>query len=93
MSSESRVRLHAIILGRVQGVGFRWATTDRADELGVGGFARNLDDGSVEVEAEGSPDQVAELAQWLERGPRWAHVESVDSHEIPATGEHTFRIA
>lgn len=92
MSNDARRRFRAIVHGRVQGVGFRWATKDRAEELTLAGFARNLDDGCVEVEAEGDAERVEALRRWLEHGPRWARVDAVDTTEVPVTGEREFRI-
>ena len=62
------VRLTAWVTGRVQGVGFRWWTRARALELGLSGWARNLDDGRVEVVAEG-PREHAEALLAALRGP------------------------
>ena len=59
-------RIHAVVAGRVQGVGFRYATRSRALELGLVGFARNLDDGTVEIEAEGSDDALSQFRRWLD---------------------------
>jgi len=58
----------------VQGVGFRWFTAREAQGLGLGGFVRNLGDGSVEVEAEGERGAVEELIAALKVGPRSADV-------------------
>jgi acylphosphatase len=55
------VRLTAWVTGHVQGVGFRWWTRARALELGLAGWARNLDDGRVEVVAEGARPQAEAL--------------------------------
>ena len=71
-----------VVRGRVQRVRFRAATRRKALELGVHGFARNLDDGAVEVLAMGSRDAVQSLAQWLAKGPPLARVDSID--EWPA---------
>lgn len=65
------------IYGRVQGVGFRYFTWREAEKLGLCGFVRNRGDGSVEVVAQGSEVQLAQLAQWLQKGPRTAKVERV----------------
>jgi acylphosphatase len=66
--AEGPVRLTAWVSGRVQGVGFRWWTRDQADRLGLAGYARNLDDGRVEVVAEGPAADCRELLARL-RGP------------------------
>ncbi|WP_226569591.1 acylphosphatase [Mangrovibacter yixingensis] len=68
----------AWVHGRVQGVGFRYSTQYEAKKLGVTGYARNMDDGSVEVLACGEPGAVDTLINWLKAGgPRSARVEKV----------------
>jgi len=82
-----RIAKHVRVRGTVQGVAFRWYTKERARELGLAGWVQNLDDGSVEVWAEGAPSAVDELVRWLAHGPpaaRVANVEVVD--ETPAGG-------
>jgi acylphosphatase len=83
----SPMRLKAVIKGEVQGVGFRWAVQRQAGQLGLTGYAENLPDGSVRVEAEGAPDRLDQFEDFLREGPRWAEVESLDSERTPATGE------
>lgn len=68
----------AWVHGRVQGVGFRYSTQHEAKRLGLTGYAKNLDDGSVEVLICGEQDKVEELIAWLKAGgPRSAQVERV----------------
>jgi acylphosphatase len=86
MSSQA-MRLKAVVKGEVQGVGFRWAVQRQAGELGLTGYAENLPDGSVRVEAEGDPDRLDQLEAFLHQGPHWAEVASLDSQRAPATGE------
>ena len=74
MTAATRFVVH----GRVQGVGFRWATREQAVGLGLVGTVRNLADGSVRVEASGSNEAMAALADWLGHGPRWASVTHVE---------------
>ncbi len=62
----------AWVHGRVQGVGFRYTTQHEATRLGLTGYARNLDDGSVEVLACGEAEQVEKLIAWLKAGGRAA---------------------
>jgi acylphosphatase len=81
------LRLRAVVRGEVQGVGYRWAVQRQASRLGLTGYAENLPDGSVRVEAEGSPEQLDELEAFLRGGPRYAEVDSLDSERIAATGE------
>jgi acylphosphatase len=70
-----------MIHGRVQGVGFRYYVERAARQLSLTGYARNLDDGGVEVYAAGPPDKIAELAGLLRIGPRWAEVRAVEERE------------
>ena len=60
------------VYGRVQGVGFRYSTQAQAQQLGLTGYARNLDDGSVEVLACGDNAQLEQLLAWLKAGGRAA---------------------
>lgn len=82
MSSGKSARLYHV-RGRVQGVGFRYFVEHSASELGLAGWVRNRDDGSVEVYAIGSAAQLSELAGLLWKGPRWAEVRGVDEAEAP----------
>lgn len=68
--------------GRVQGVFYRQSTANRALQLGLRGYARNLADGRVEVLVVGEPDRVAELLLWLWRGPPAARVTEVLVEEL-----------
>ena len=69
------------VRGRVQGVGFRYFVERAARELSLTGYARNLDDGRVEVYAAGPVDKISQLAGLLRVGPRWAEVRGVDEQE------------
>lgn len=80
------------VQGRVQGVGFRQGCCRRAQELGLSGWVRNQPDGSVEVEAEGPPQRLAELLLWCEKGPLQARVSSLGTTRIAATGSDWFEI-
>jgi len=73
-------------------VGFRSACSRRALDLGVKGWVRNLRDGSVEVEVEGTPRAIAELRAWCEQGPPGAQVRSVRPSQMPATGNDWFEV-
>lgn len=66
------------VQGKVQGVCFRAGTREQALQLGLRGYARNLDDGSVEVLAIGSDDAIRQLERWLWQGPPHADVAAVD---------------
>jgi len=73
-------RIHAVVRGRVQGVGFRASAAHEARRLGLRGWVRNLFDGTVEVLAAGEDAAVDGLAAWLKQGPRGAHVTGLDIH-------------
>jgi acylphosphatase len=79
-------RLHAVVHGDVQGVGFRYFVQRKARALGLAGWVRNNDDGTVEVVAEGMPDALTELERALGEGPRMARVSRVDARRSEATG-------
>jgi acylphosphatase len=70
-----------IVSGRVQGVGFRFFVQHKATALGLKGWARNLDDGRVEVYAAGTEDRLEDLAAALHVGPRMADVRGVEQRE------------
>src|SRR5438477_5661605 len=82
-----------VVRGRVQGVGFRWFVEREAHLLGIAGWVRNNSDGSVEVLAMGTRDQLAGLRSRLQQGPRAARVDNVEESESqPLAGVRTFRI-
>ena len=82
-----------VVRGRVQGVGFRWFVEREAQMLGIAGWVRNNYDGSVEVLASGTREQLAQLRERLQVGPRAARVDQVDETEAPPVkGLKTFRI-
>ncbi|HEX7599775.1 MAG TPA: acylphosphatase [Polyangia bacterium] len=75
--SEENRRLHAVVRGVVQGVGFRATTYDEARRLGLAGWVRNRVDGSVEVLAEGPTPKLKLFLAYLHRGPLGARVTGV----------------
>jgi len=82
-----------IVRGRVQGVGFRWFVEREAHILGIAGWVRNNHDGSVEVLAQGTRDQLSGLHSRLREGPRAARVDAVEVSEAsPVAGTNSFRI-
>ena len=86
------IRRRLIISGDVQGVFFRDSTRERARSAGVAGWARNRDDGAVEVVLEGSPEAVEQVERFCRTGPRHADVESVDAHDEEPEGLSGFEI-
>lgn len=82
-----------VVSGRVQGVGFRWFVEREARSIGIGGWVRNTDGGTVEVLASGSDDQLSRLRKALEQGPRAARVDEVQEFEETQEANQTsFRI-
>jgi acylphosphatase len=80
------------VSGSVQGVGFRFFVQHKAAALGLAGWARNLDDGRVEVYASGSPERLSDLAAALHAGPRMAAVRGVEEQEAEPDGACSFSI-
>ena len=74
---ENKVRAHAIIGGRVQGVFFRMETKRAADGFGVSGWVKNRRDGTVEALFEGEQDRVDAVLAWCQEGPAHAQVSGV----------------
>jgi acylphosphatase len=75
--SESRIANRYFVSGRVQGVGYRYFVQDAAEELGIAGYVRNLDDGRVEVLAVGTSGQQMQFRALLKRGPTFSSVSEV----------------
>lgn len=74
------------VIGRVQGVGFRWWTRSLATRLGLSGTVRNLPDGAVVVHARGAEPRLAQLRAELAKGPPGALVDAVDPLPFSADG-------
>jgi acylphosphatase len=75
LMNKVQARVH--IEGMVQGVNYRYATRQKAQELGVNGWVRNLADGTVECLMEGERDKVEALIRWCHQGPPAARVKKV----------------
>ncbi len=86
LSGAGSLRLEAQVFGVVQGVGFRYWTMGTAEELGLTGEVKNLDDGSVALVAEGPEQQVRALLDWLNSGRTPGQVERVEDAFSPAQG-------
>lgn len=86
-----KVRRHIIFHGYVQGVGFRYTACYTARNYGISGWVRNLDDGSVEMEAEGRAMDIDSLVDSLEN-LRWGSVDRIESKNIPVHGDYEFEI-
>lgn len=85
--------MRATVTGTVQGVGFRYSTRDAALRLGVVGWVRNLPNGAVEVLAQGPAQLIDEMIEFLNAGPRYARVSSVEVTETDTDpGRTSFEI-
>ncbi len=84
---ETLKRIRVLVEGRVQGVYYRASTQQQAVSLGVTGWVRNLADGSVEFEAQGSNQQLLHLLDWAKQGPSNAQVTSVTESVIPLVND------
>lgn len=89
--STARSRcVRTFISGRVQGVGFRASTVQKAQKLGLNGWVRNLSDGRVEAIFEGKNTTVEEMLAWCQEGPPTAVVDKVEVEEVEPTGIQGF---
>jgi acylphosphatase len=86
-STKEKQRVHLKIMGRVQGVSFRWYTRDKAEELGISGWVRNMPDGSVELVAEAGKELLNEFVEWCKSGPSLARVDEVSQRWEEGSGE------
>ena len=76
--------IHLIVSGRVQGVFFRANVKNKAIELNLNGYAKNLENGNVEVVAEGDENKINELIEFIKQGPGIAKVENIKiNHKEP----------
>ncbi|MCI4353249.1 MAG: acylphosphatase [Thermoplasmata archaeon] len=80
------IRMRLRFSGRVQGVNFRQFVRNRSVPLQIGGFVRNLPDGTVEAELEGDRRAIEELERALREEHRYAKIDRVDREELPLQG-------
>ncbi len=90
--SDDRETRRYLVSGRVQGVGFRWFVEGEAAQLGITGWVRNRDNGSVEVMATGTREQLNTLHGRLREGPRAARVDEVAVSPAPFLEAKSFGI-
>ena len=81
------------VLGKVQNVGFRFYTKKKAQSIGINGFVKNQNDGSVFAEAEGSSENIDLFIEYCKNGPEWARVDKVNIQEIPFQDYREFKIS
>jgi len=92
MSTEQRNARRFVVSGRVQGVSFRYFTQRKAVEIGVAGWVRNRDDGTVEAQTAGFDEQLDAFETALRQGPPLSRVDRVVVSPAPLSGETGFRI-
>jgi acylphosphatase len=80
--TDQKIGIHCFVSGKVQGVWFRASTQDKAKELDLVGWARNLPDGRVEVLAFGERNKLQQLHEWLKKGPELANVTELTMEEV-----------
>lgn len=83
---------HALVRGRVQGVGFRYAARERARRLGLVGWVRNLADGRVELHVQGGASSLADFEVWLAAGPPGAVIDALEIEDAAAGSFERFEI-
>ncbi len=84
----SKVGVHLIIEGRVQGVGFRYFSQRAGTASDVTGYVRNLSDGNVEIEAEGENQNINNFINIIRNDHPYARVLNIQQNEIPFTGKY-----
>lgn len=87
---EHRIRVRALVSGRVQNVWFRRSTAEAVAGTGVGGWVRNLEDGRVEAVFEGTDAAVSRALAYVAHGPERASVDHVETSDETPTGLTTF---
>ncbi|CDF57440.1 acylphosphatase [Thermobrachium celere] len=78
--------------GRVQGVGFRYFVYTKAYALGLNGFVKNLDDGTVEAEVEGEEKEILKFLDLVLKGNGISRIDDVEKEEIDIKGDRKFKI-
>jgi len=76
-----KTRVHLFISGLVQGVFFRANTAQKAEQLGLNGWVRNLPDGKVEAVFEGEKEKIDKIIEWVKEGPPLAKIDDVKIQE------------
>lgn len=86
---QEKVRKHIFFYGRVQGVGFRYYAVQKANQLGLTGWVKNLYDGSVEMEVEGQEEWIDQLIIFLQNRT-YIWIERIDAKTIPLQQDNSF---
>lgn len=86
-NNENQRKVHIVVKGMVQGVGFRYYTRAVGQELGISGWVRNLSSGDVEVLGAGNNGHIDEFVRRVSKGPPHSHVTHMDVSEVSAMAE------
>ena len=86
---QEKVRKHIFFYGRVQGVGFRYYAVQKANQLGLTGWVKNLYEGSVEMEVEGQEELIDQLIIFLQNRT-YIWIERIDAKTIPLQQDNSF---
>lgn len=86
---KTKIRKHIIFYGRVQGVGFRYYAVQKANQLALTGWVKNLYDGSVEMEVEGQEELIDQLIIFLQNRT-YIWIERIDAKKIPLQQDSSF---
>jgi len=90
---SEKIRKHVFVSGRVQGVGFRASSRNKAQSLNIKGWVKNLYDGRVEAVIEGEPEAVKQMVSFFKKGPRMANVTDYEiNDETPKNNFSTFSV-
>jgi acylphosphatase len=92
MPDIRKIHKNITVIGRVQGVGFRFACRNMANSLGIKGYVRNLFDGNVYIEAEGTEVQLRHFIDWCSKGPSYANVSEITVIDDEIKGFQFFEI-
>ncbi len=92
MPNILKIHKNITVIGRVQGIGFRFACRNMANSLGIKGYVKNLYDGNVFIEAEGTELQLRHFIEWCHTGPTYANVSEIKESEGTVKGFKHFDI-
>lgn len=87
---QTKIRKHIVFYGRVQGVGFRYYAVNKANQLGLTGWVRNLPDGTVEMEVQGEEPLIDQLIIFLQNRT-YIWIENLDARSIPLLDDSSFQ--
>ena len=92
MHEPEKIRYTVRISGRVQGVGFRQSAVNKAERLQISGYVKNMPDGSVYMEIEGTPENAEQMLAWCYQGPRTAWVDQVHEYKEAPKDDKGFSV-